>query len=107
MTYFVTMEDVRHIRLNETDTDSSVVQGVACILATKRGAVPMLRDYGISQDYIGKPIPIAEKMLYEEISEQIEEFEPRANIIDITFEYEESTGILFPTVEMEVDLDDE
>ncbi len=62
----------------ESDTVRSVIQNIALLLNTKKGTVPMYREFGLPMEFIDKPIDIAETMATLEISEAIEEFEPRA-----------------------------
>lgn len=103
MTYQVRAADLAHIRVNEQDTVSSVLQNVAVILSTKKGTVPLYRDFGLSWRSVDKPIPIAKVMLYTDVKEAIEEYEPRASVVNVTFREDSSTpGGLIPIVEVEI-----
>lgn len=68
----------------ESDLVKSVVQNIALLLNTKKGTVPMYREFGLPMEFIDKPIDVAETMAALEISEAIEEFEPRAALKDLT-----------------------
>lgn len=103
MSYKVSANDLSSIRLNETDTVTSALQNVAIILATRQGTVPLYRGFGLSQRFVDKPIPIAKPMLYADVKEAVEEYEPRVEVIDITFQEDASVpGRLIPTVEVEI-----
>lgn len=68
----------------ESDTVQSVIQNIALLLNTKKGTVPMYRNFGLSMEFIDKPIDLAETMATVEISDALEEFEPRATLSDLT-----------------------
>lgn len=68
----------------ESDTVKSVVQNIALLLNTKKGTVPMYREFGLPMEFVDKPIDIAETIATLEISEALEEFEPRAKLKDLT-----------------------
>lgn len=103
MTYKVSPADLQHIRLNETDEVASILQNVAVILATRKGTLPLYRQFGLQQNFVDKPIPVAKAMLYAEVKEAVEEYEPRVEVVGISFE--EGTDIpgkLIPTVEVKI-----
>lgn len=103
MSYKVSEADLQHIRLNETDTTASILQNVAIILATRQGTIPLYRQFGLPQNFVDKPIPVAKAMLYSEVKEAVEEFEPRAEVVGISFAEDPATpGKLIPTVEVDI-----
>ena len=102
MTYKVSANDLP-IRLGETDTIKSALQNVAIILRSRQGTCPMYRDFGLPQKYIGLPISAARPLLYAEIREAVEAYEPRAKVLNVTFpEQEDFTEGLIPVVEVEI-----
>ena len=100
MSYKVTMDDSGPLRLNETDKIKSVLQNVAIVLNTWTGSVPLYRDFGISAEFMHKPIPVAKAMLRAQIREAVETFEPRAEVVGVTIE--ETPNGLIPTVEVNI-----
>ena len=100
MSYFVSAADASRLRLNETDTVSSVLQNVALILSTPKGSVPMYREFGVNQDFLDLPGPAAQVRMIAPIREAIERWEPRAIVKNITFTSEQ--GQLVPRVEVEI-----
>ncbi len=74
------------LNFEQDDNVKSVVQNVSLLLNTKRGTVPMHREFGLAMEFVDKPIDVAETIAFSEISEAIERFEPRANLVDISFE---------------------
>lgn len=102
-TYTVSSDDFTSIKLNETDPVASVLQNVAVILSTLQGDVPLGRDIGLKGNFIDKPMPIAKTLMMAEIQEAIITQEPRASLMDVTFEEDQDTpGRLNPTVTVEV-----
>lgn len=68
-----------------------------------RGTSPLYRQFGLPQRFVDKPIPVAKPMLLAEVKEAVEEFEPRAEIVGVSFtEDTSSPGTLIPAVEVEV-----
>lgn len=102
MTY--TVKAGSAITLNETDSVTSVLRNVAIILATRRGSCPLYRDFGISMDFLDRPMPVAKTLAFAEIKEAIETYEPRAQVVNVTFsESPEAPGQLSPVVEVSID----
>lgn len=102
MSYKVT-PDLSRISLNETDAITSILQNVAIILSTIKGTCPLYRQFGISGEYLDKPIPVAQVLMYADVKEAIEEYEPRVEVVSIDFEASAiDPGKLIPTVTVEV-----
>ena len=72
MGYKVSAADLRHIRLSEADTVAAILQNVAVILATRQGSSPLYRHFGLPQNFLDKPIPVAKPMLFAEVKEAVE-----------------------------------
>lgn len=71
--------------LQETDAANSVIQNVVLLLNTKKGTIPMYRDFGLPMEFVDKPINVAETIATLEIAEALEKFEPRASLKDLQF----------------------
>ena len=106
MSYLVNERDLSKITLNEKDLVTSVLQNVAIILATRQQSVPLYREFGLSMEFVDKPVTVAKPLIVAEVSEAISLFEPRASLVDVTFEIDEKTpGKLVPTVEVEINVE--
>ena len=81
MSYKVTAADIGAVQLNETDTVRSVLQNIAIILSTRQGTCPLYRGFGLPQKFVDKPMPVAMPMMYSEVKEAVEEYEPRADVV--------------------------
>ena len=103
MSYKVTASDIGAVQLNETDTVRSVLQNIAIILSTRQGTWPLYRGFGLTQKFVYMPMPVALPMMYSEVKEAVEEYEPRAEVVNVTFEVNEAApGRLIPTVEVNI-----
>ncbi len=91
------------INLNPKTTAEEILQNVAIILATKRNTVPLQRGMGLSHEYLDKPILVAQPLLISDIMTAVTEYEPRAQIVNVTFEYDaENSDKLNPVVEVNI-----
>lgn len=103
MSYFVTADEGKAITLNEKDDIASILQNVAMILSTPKGSIPMYRDFGVNIEAVDRPVPVAKVMLRSEVKEAVELYEPRAEVVNVTFEQDrEDPSRLIPTVEVEI-----
>lgn len=78
-------------------------QEIRTVLATRKGSVPLDRDFGIACDYVD--LPLAEAMTYmvAEIGQQLEKYVPRIRVRDIAFSSSDPVdGLLQPCVTVEI-----
>lgn len=101
MIYKISNKSEIQYTLCENRELESVLQNIALILRTKRGTVPMYRDFGLPMAFIGMPLPAAEAMAAQEIYDAIEAFEPRVKLNDISLTATES-GAMKIEVEVEI-----
>lgn len=107
MSYQVRASDLGNIRLNEQETVSAVLQNIALILATPKGSAPFYRDFGVTNEFLDKPLPVARAMMISHVREAVETWEPRARVVGISFgEDALEPGKLLPIVEVEIDPED-
>jgi phage baseplate assembly protein W len=103
MNYIISTKDLGSITLNETDTVKSVLQNIRIILSTRQFSVPLYREFGLPMQFLDKPIPVAKVLLIAEIRDAITEFEPRANVLNVTVEIDENAPCkVHATVEVEI-----
>lgn len=102
MSYLVTAGKLDHINLAPGEIEE-ILQNVAVIISTPQCSVSLERGTGLPMRFLDKPMNIAQAMAVAEITEAVSEQEPRASIVEITFEIDEaSPGKLIPTVEVEI-----
>ncbi len=101
MAYKVSAAKLSEEVLNESDYVRSVLQNVSNILKTRQGTVPFFREFGLPMEFVDQPMQIAAPTLIIEVREALLKFEPRAELVDISFTSNEH-GQLFPVVEVEI-----
>ena len=99
--YTVSAAELKDERLNESDYVRSVLQNVQNVLKTRQGTVPFFREFGLPMDFIDQPMQVAAPTLIIEVREALMKFEPRAELVDISFT-SNMDGQLFPVVEVEI-----
>lgn len=102
MIYSVTAREPIKIKLAPATLIEEILQNLSMILQTIKNTAPLYRDFGLSDSFLDKPIPVAESLLVAEIYEAVGQYEPRVEIVGITFERDESTGKLNPCLEVEI-----
>ncbi|MCL2357478.1 MAG: phage tail protein [Defluviitaleaceae bacterium] len=82
-----------------------ISQNISTILLTPKGSVPLDRNFGTSWQFISRNTPAAESMIVSDILDAVEEYEPRAEILSITFDTNEMTGQIIPRLEVSIRAD--
>ena len=83
---------------------AEVFQAVRTIITTRRGTVPLDREFGISHDFLDTPINTVQARIEQEIFLALKKYEPRAVIKKILWVADAISGKIWPTVELEVNL---
>ena len=96
-----TITDNEKITLGETDRVKSIIQNISIILQTIQGSVPLYRQFGLSYNFVDRPIIVARPLLIAAITEAIQEFEPEVTVKNIRFDENIQNG-LKPVVEVEI-----
>ena len=84
---------------------AEILQNVRTILTTRRGSVPLERDFGLSWEHIDQPINVARALMKAEIIESVERFEPRAVVEAVTFDEDiedDQDGLTRPRVTISI-----
>lgn len=84
MIYTVSLTD--KINFSPRTEEEEILQNFRTIIKTRKGTVPLDRDFGLSWSWIDKPFQVAKSLLIAEIHEVAEEYEPRAKILSIGFD---------------------
>lgn len=102
MAYVVKAFSLKKINLEPESTVEEVLQNIAMILSTPKFSVPLDRGFGMAQRFIDKPIQMAQPILISEVLDAIEEYEPRAEVENVSFVMGERPGALIPIVEVNI-----
>ena len=89
---------MNNINLFETDEKAEIKRNVAFILSTYKYSCPMYRNFGLAARFIDKPNSRAESIARDEIEQALKEYEPRAEIDEISFTYENNR--LYPIIKL-------
>ena len=74
------------VDFNPASVVAEVLQNVRTILSTRKGSVPLDRDFGISWEYLDRPIDVAQMLMRSEIIDAVSKYEPRATVESVVFE---------------------
>lgn len=103
MAITVGIHDLSKITLGENDLVHSVMQNIRTILRTPKFTVPLYREFGLDYNFLDSPVTVASPILYAEVKEAIEEYEPRCEVVEIAFVIDKlNPGALSPEVEVEI-----
>lgn len=91
-----------NINFNPVTVQEEIAQNLFVLLTTLKGSVPLDRNFGLNQKFIDKPISAAQQLLIAEIYDTVEKYEPRVEIVDISFDSDSLSGILFPVLEVKI-----
>jgi phage baseplate assembly protein W len=79
-----------------------IMQNVRTILTTRRGTVPLDRDFGLSFEFLDSPINRTRTKSEQEIFLQLKKYEPRVILKQIIWEADVMSGLISPSVKVEV-----
>jgi phage baseplate assembly protein W len=102
MSFAVTADGNAVINLAPKTLVEEVTQNITMILLTPKFTVPLDRNFGLSARFVDKPTPVADAIIVAEIIDAIEAYEPRAKVMDITFQKDEMTGKILTRLEVEI-----
>lgn len=89
--------------LNWTATGNErIVQNVLNIIRTRTYEVPFMRDLGINEDYIDSRHGEMNTDFIGHVTEVINEYEPRANVVDARVSSCDENGDYIISVDLEV-----
>ena len=102
MAYIVKAFTPGTLKLAAESVDEEVLHNVAMIVSSPIFSVPLDRGLGLAQRFIDKPIQVAQSILISEVLDAVEEYEPRAEVTNVTFEKGETPGLLVPVLEVNI-----
>lgn len=89
---------MNNINLFETDEKAEIRRNVEFLLSTYKYSCPMSRNFGLAAAFIDKPNRQAESIARDEIEQALKKYEPRAEIDEISFTYENNR--LYPIIKL-------
>lgn len=90
------------VRIGATGLEG-LAQEIRTVLATRLGSVPLDRDFGLSWDFVDRPMSEAMQLMVAEIGSRLERHVPRIRVRDIAFSSDNPVeGRLCPRVTVEI-----
>lgn len=86
-----------YVKASDTDRIKRVAE---VLFSIRAGSLPMDRDFGLEQDFVGMPMSVAQNLFALEASTKIEKYIPEAKIIEIKYEFDETEGCMFPNIKL-------
>jgi len=68
------------------DTEAEIIQSIYCILFTQLGSVPCYREFGISPDWLHRPINAAQSAYAVALTQALRAYEPRVRVDRVHFD---------------------
>ena len=93
MTEFEVTSTTASVNFLPSSELEEILQNVRTIIGTRKGTVPLDRDFGLDWSFVDKPINVAQALVSAEVAKQVRKYEPRARIISISL-VEDLTGAL-------------
>lgn len=81
---------------------AEVLQNIQTILTTAKYSVPLDRGFGLDFKFVDQPIPVVQATLSSDIVGAIRRYEPRAEVVSVTFSGDGESGILVPKVQVRI-----
>lgn len=98
----INMAASAQIRIGATGL-AQLEQEIRTLLGTRKGSVPLDRDFGLSWDYLDLPLTEAMQHMVAEIGQKLEKYVPRIKVRDIAFTSSDPVeGLLLPIVTVEI-----
>ncbi len=77
---------------------NEIMQNLKVLFSTPAGTVALDRDFGIDWSILDNPINVAKTLLIVEYTEKVREYEPRVEVKEVTYTYDELNGKIIPKV---------
>ncbi len=72
--------------LTQDEESRDILRCLHTLLGIRAGSQPADRELGISWDCLDGPSELAEALFLVELEDKVEQYEPRAEVIEVTFE---------------------
>lgn len=79
-----------------------IAQNVRTVLNTLKKSVPMDREFGLNASVVDLPIAAAQAAMTADIVAAINRYEPRAQVVSVSYEGKETEGTVKPKVRIKI-----
>lgn len=101
MSEYVISSNISKINFEPT-TIEEILQNIKMILTTHTFSCPMNRSFAWNHDELDGPINIVKARMTANIAEAIQNYEPRVELINVSFEVDDLNGKLKPIVRVRI-----
>lgn len=77
----------------EADAAGQMKNNILNLLRTRRGEIRFMPTVGLDPDYVGHPVNLVQGGLYNDIAEQIAQWEPTANLESLSVDSDEAGNL--------------
>lgn len=105
MAYTVSAAEERRISFRPESVVEEVLQNVWFILNTLEYDCPLARGLGLNPGFIDRPIETAQALSVADVFDKIETFEPRAEILKVSFKNSHADGKIYAIAEVNINGD--
>lgn len=95
------MIDVEQIEIRfdyHSPEAEDITRCLQTLYATREGSQPLDRKFGVSWDFIDKPLPVAKAEYAFEVIRKTREYESRVKVKEVTYEVVAKSGLLRPVI---------
>lgn len=75
-----------------------ILRCLKTLYSTRKGSQPLDRDFGLDWSFIDKPLPVAQQEYAFEVIKQTRIYEPRVDVQEVTYEFDEKSGKMMPVI---------
>lgn len=79
----MTLEDVEFELDGTMDEADEIMRCLRNLLLTPAGTVPLDRDFGLNNSFLGLPIDTAQSVLAVEMMDKVDKYEPRVSVKEV------------------------
>lgn len=91
----INLEEQPEFNFFPNSIQEEIEQNIRFLCMTVEGSLPLDRAFGLNREFLDKPINEARLILLPELIKKINKYEPRVNVINITYDgIDSTTGFL-------------
>ena len=94
------MIDTNNFEIEMDSENEDILMCLKHLYSTKAGERPLDREFGLNADFIGMPMDVAQNEYAIEVIEKTERYEPRVEVEEVEFEYNELQGVMIPKIKI-------
>lgn len=95
------MIDIKNVKIRfdyNSPEAEDILRCLQTLYSTRKGSQPLDRNLGLDWSFIDKPLPVAQQEYAFEVIKQTRAYEPRVDVKEITYEFNELSGEMTPVI---------